>query len=326
MCTAISLKAKNHYFGRNLDIEYSYNETVTVMPRKYKIRYIYKGKIESKYAIIGMAYVKDGYPLFYDGANEMGLCAAALSFPSFSKYSNPKEQHINIASFELIPWLLSTCATLDEAQEHLNRLNITNDNYSCDLKSTALHWIIADSNRSIVAESTSNGLKLYDNPVGVLTNSPDFPYHLFTINNYMGLSNKQVTNKLNIDLPLNAYSRGMGAMGLPGDLSSNSRFVKAVFTKFNSVIENTENENISQFYHILSSVEQQKGCVDVDGKYEYTVYSSCINATKGIYYYTTYHNRGITAVDMHKENLDGDKIISYPLIKKQQIFNQNWKY
>lgn len=323
MCTAVSFKTNNHYFGRNLDIEYSYNETITIMPRNYKIKYVYKGEIKSRYAIIGMAYVNEGYPLFYDGANEMGLCVAALSFGSFSKYFEEKGHHTNIASFEFIPWLLSNCATVCEAQKQLQQMNITNDNYSNELKTTPLHWIIADGDNCIVAESTKDGLKVYDNPVGVLTNSPEFPYHLFTLNNYMGLSNKQVINKFSSDLPLEAYSRGMGAMGLPGDLSSNSRFVKAVFTKMNCIPGNTESENISQFYHILTSVEQQKGCVVVDDKYEYTTYSSCINATKGIYYYTTYQNRSITAVDMHRENLDGEKLVMYPLIKEQQILKQN---
>ena len=323
MCTAISYNTTNHYFGRNLDIEYTYNETVTVMPRNYPINYLHLGIIESHYAVIGMAYVADGYPLFYDAANEKGLCIAALSFPGFAQYFEPKENSTNVASFEFIPWVVSNCASVDEAEGFIGQINITSDNFSDELKATALHWIISDSRRSIVAESTRTGLKVHNNPVGILTNSPDFPYHLFTLNNYMGLSNKQVINNFSTKLSLDAYSRGMGAMGLPGDLSSNSRFVKAAFTKMNCVSGNTESESISQFYHILASVEQQKGCVMVDDKYEYTVYSSCINATKGTYYYTTYENRGITAVDMHRENLDGDSLVSYPLIKGEQIFMQN---
>ena len=116
----------------------------------------------------------------------------------------------------------------------------------------------------------------------------------------------------------------MGAIGLPGDLSSVSRFIKAAFTKMNSVSGETESESISQFFHILSSVEQQRGCVHMgDGKYELTIYASCCNTTKGIYYYITYENHQITAVDMFQEDLEGTMPVNYPLIQGQQIKRQN---
>ena len=130
------------------------------------------------------------------------------------------------------------------------------------------------------------------------------------------------------NLPLKIYSRGMGAIGLPGDLSSSSRFIRAVFTKENSVCGNSELESVGQFFHILSSVEQQRGLVRLQNEtdkthYEITIYSSCCNADKGIYYYKTYDNSQITAVDMYKENLDGQRLVSYPMLKGQQIKWQN---
>ena len=144
------------------------------------------------------------------------------------------------------------------------------------------------------------------------------------LNNYMSLSAKQPQNTFADGIVLNAYSRGMGAMGLPGDLSSASRFVRVAFTKANSISGDSENESVSQFFHILGSVDQQRGCCEVaDGKYEITIYTSCCNATKGIYYYTTYDNHQISAVDMHRENLDSTELIRYPLITAQQIHFQN---
>ena len=111
---------------------------------------------------------------------------------------------------------------------------------------------------------------------------------------------------------------------MPGDLSSMSRFVKATFTKLNSVSGKSEKESVSQFFHILGSVFQQKGCVICENnQYEYTVFSSCCNTDKGIYYYTTYENSQITAVDMYREDLDSDQLILFPLIKEQQIYMQN---
>ena len=178
----------------------------------------------------------------------------------------------------------------------------------------------ADHHECITLESTKDGLHVYDNPAGVLTNNPPFPMQLFALNNYMQLSPKATGNHFAPNLPLNAYSRGMGAMGLPGDLSSQSRFVRAAFVRANSRSGESEAESVSQFFHILGSVEQQRGCCELDnGKYEITLYTSCCNADKGIYYYTTYENSQITAVDMHKEDMDGTELVSYPLVEEQQI-------
>ena len=128
-----------------------------------------------------------------------------------------------------------------------------------------------------------------------------------------------LTNPL-IHLELKTYSHGMGAIGLPGDASSLSRFVRATFVKMNSASGSSEAESVSQFFHILKSVEMQRGCVQtVKGLYDITIYSSCCNTDRGIYYYTTYDNSRIHAVDMHKENLHGDTLIEYPLKKEQSI-------
>ena len=140
----------------------------------------------------------------------------------------------------------------------------------------------------------------------------------------MHLSNISPENTFSSRLDLKNYSRGMGAIGLPGDLSSQSRFVRTAFVKMNSVSGDGELESVSQFFHILNSVDQQRGCCDLgDNKYEITIYTSCCNATKGIYYYTTYDNHQITAVNMNKENLEWNKLIRYPLIKEEQIKLQN---
>jgi choloylglycine hydrolase len=115
----------------------------------------------------------------------------------------------------------------------------------------------------------------------------------------------------------------MGGLGLPGDLSSASRFIKAAFTKLNSLSKDGESASISQVFHILNSVSQQQGCVKIGNLYEKTIYSSCCNTTKGIYYYTTYENSQITGIRMHSENLNQHDLIQFPLIKGQQIRMEN---
>lgn len=326
MCTAVTYKTKDHYFGRNFDLEYSYKETVTITPRNYPLKFRKVKTLEKHYALIGVAYVNDNYPLYYDAANEKGLSMAGLNFPGNAEYKeeNCDKNVDNITPFEFIPWILGQCSDIKEVMELLVRINLVKINFSDELPLSPLHWIIADRNSSITVECVKEGLKIYDNPVGVLTNNPPFELQLFNLNNYMSLSAKGPENHFSEKLNLKAYSLGMGAMGLPGDLSSQSRFVKAVFTKMNSMSGETEDESISQFFHILTSVEQQRGCTHVrDDKYEITIYSSCCNTDKGIYYYRTYENSQITGVDMYRENLEEDALISYPMLAKQHILIQN---
>lgn len=326
MCTAISYKTKDHYFGRNLDLEYSYNETVTITPRNFIFEFRKVGKMKSHFAMIGMAYVADGYPLYYDATNENGLSIAALNFPQNAHYKPFCVEKDNITPFELIPWILGRCVTVGEAERLLDKINILDKNFSAELPLSPLHWIISDKERSITLESVTDGIKVYDNPVGVLTNNPTFDYQLFNLNNYMSLTNEQSTNAFttNNNLKLEQYSRGMGAIGLPGDFSSVSRFVRATFVKMNSVSADTESESLSQFFHILQSVAMPRGCVKVgEDNYAITIYSSCCNTYRGIYYYTTYNNNQINAVDMHKENLNGNTLIAYPLKTQLCIIDAN---
>lgn len=321
MCTAISYKTKDHYFGRNLDLEYSYEESVAITPRNYPFVFRKEQTNERHYAIIGVAYVHSDYPLYYDAVNEKGLGMASLNFPGNAVYHCVREDMHNITPFELIPWVLGTCQTVQEAKRLLERTNLLKVPYNQELLLTPLHFLISDKYESVVVEPLKDGLHVVDNPVKVLTNNPPFSYHMYHLNEYMSVSKKEPVNRFAKELLLDAYSRGMGGIGLPGDLSSSSRFVRAAFTKWNSLDGKDEAESVSQFFHILGSVEQQKGCVQVEGgEYEYTVYTSCCNTDKGIYYYKTYHNSSIMAVDMHREDLEGRTVVSYPLQLEQQVY------
>lgn len=324
MCTAATYKTKDFYFGRTLDYEFSYGDEITVTPRNYAFDFRHTSACTSHYAIIGMAHIVGNYPLYYDAINEKGLGMAGLNFVGNAVYAKPVSGKENIAQFEFIPYILGKCANINEAKNLLASINLTDTPFSEKLPTAQLHWIIADENGCITVESMADGLHIYDNPVGVLTNNPPFETQMFMLNNYMSLSPKQPQNAFAKGLALNSYSRGMGALGLPGDLSSASRFARVAFTKMNSISADSENESVSQFFHILGSVDQQRGCCEVsEGKYEITIYTSCCNTTKGIYYYTTYNNHQISAVDMRKENLDSTELMRYPLIEEQQINFQN---
>ncbi len=324
MCTAATYKTKDFYFGRNLDYDFSYGDEVTITPRNFELKFREAKSIKNHYAMIGMPHVAEDCPLYYDAVNEKGLGMAGLNFVDNAVYRESADDKDNITHFEFITWILSQCATVREAKNLVERINILNTPFNDELPLAQLHWIISDRDASVTVESVEAGIRIYENPVGILTNNPPFDMQMFALNNYMNVSAKPPENKFSKVLNLKEYSRGMGALGLPGDLSSQSRFVRAAFVKMNSVSGDSEQESVSQLFHILHSVDQQRGCCDLgNGQYEITIYTSCCNADKGIYYYTAYNNHQITAVDIHKENLNGDKLIRYPLIKEEQINMQN---
>lgn len=323
MCTAVSFLCNDHYFGRNLDLEYSYQESVTITPRNFPFPFRNGFKPTSHQAMIGVATVAEGYPLYYDATNESGLSMAGLNFPGNAFYPQPKNAKNSIAPFELIPWVLSQCHSTKEAKELLYNTSIDAIAFSEQYPLSDLHWIVSDAKESITVEPRRSGIQITENPLGVLTNNPPFKYHMYNLSNYMYLTNAEPDNNLLKQHILTPYSRGMGAMGLPGDLSSASRFVRACFTKHYSVKPENEEEAVTHFFHILGSVEQQEGCVKVNDKFEKTVYSSCCNTAKGIYYYTTYENRQITGVRLFRENLNSNALICYPLLRTPQIRMEN---
>ena len=304
MCTAICYRSNASYFGRNLDLNRGYGEKVVIASRNYEIKMRCENPIKSHYAMIGMAAVIDDYPLYYEATNEKGLSMVGLNFPENAVYSPFAEGRDNVSPFELIPWILSQCGCIGEAMVLLEKINLVNINFSEHLPLSPLHWMISDKKYSIVVEPLKDGLKIYDDPFEVLTNNPPFEYHYTNVSNYTGLSIGQLTSQFRERIPVKNYSLGMGALGLPGDYSSASRFIRALFVKEHSVSEHTERSNVNQFFHILNSVAMPKGCVQADDGFEYTRYSSCCNVDSGMYYYTTYDDLEIRAINMHDADLN----------------------
>ncbi len=312
MCTAISLNKGGHFFGRNLDLEYSYGEKVIVTPRRYPLKFRCKKVNSDHYAFIGMGITVGDFPLYYEATNEKGLSVAALSFPE-AEYFKEKEQLDNIASFEVIPWILCQCVNVGECAELISHINVTDTPFSEKYPPSPLHWLISDKDRSIVLECDGKNTELYENSADILTNSPTLPFHLFNLSNYMHLSENPPENRLTDTLTLKTYSKGMGALGLPGDMSSASRFVRGFFVKEKLKVEEQYGKRVMQFFHVLDSVAMPKGTVISGEGEEYTVYSCCCDTQKGIYYYRTYYDNTVREVNMHHENINADILYTYPV-------------
>ena len=309
MCTAISYRKNTSYFGRNLDLDRGYGEKVVITPRNYEIKLRCENHITSHYAMIGMACVVDDFPLYFEAMNEKGLSIAGLNFPQNAVYYDFANGKENITPFEFIPWILSNCSCIAEAKKFIQKMNLVNIDFSKNLPLSPLHWMISDYMHSIVVEPLADGLKIYDNPFDVLTNNPPFEFHKTNVSNYMGLGIGRAVSNFKDNIPMENYSLGLGALGLPGDFSSASRFIRALFVKENSISNNDEKSNVNQFFHILNAVSMPNGCVLTDNGFEYTRYSCCCNIEKGIYYYMTYNDFEIKSANMNEFNLNCSKLL-----------------
>ena len=317
MCTAISFHGDGHYFGRTLDHTCSYGEEVVLTPRNFPLPFRQIRGVDRHHAILGMAHVAGGYPLYYDAMNEHGLCMAGLNFEGFAHYGGTARDQV--AAFELIPWVLGQCGNLTEARVLLQNLTITDEAFSPALPTARLHWLLADRTGALTIEAMADGLKIWENPVGVLTNAPPFDEQMRHLAGFMHLSPRQPHNHIYPECDLTLYSLGMGAMGLPGDLSSTSRFVRAVFTKGHA-----ERGGVEQFFHLLDTVRQTRGCCYTEeGALEFTRYSSCCDTQKRRYCYVTDSNRRITAIAMDRENLEENALRRWKLLENEDILLPN---
>ncbi len=302
MCTVI---AKNNFIGRTLDYERSFGEQIVVLQKGYHIRLVHEGEVRAEHRIMGICHMADGVPLFYEGINDKGVGAYALNFPKYACYNKRQEGSLNLASFEVISYILAKAESLKEALRLVEGLNITDDSFSESLSPTPMHWLVADRDGSAVIEPLSSGVKICENPVGVLTNSPPLDYHLTRLSEITALHPGAPENKLSKGEKSLPYSRGMGALGLPGDFSSVSRFLRAVFVKENTVT-GKEGE-VNSLFHIMNSVAVPRGCSQSESEEPVcTIYTSVADLDRGIYYYTTYDRGEIRSVnfDLFSRNRD----------------------
>lgn len=317
MCTAVYRPGYYNWFGRNLDVVSSYGEQVVITPGYYPIKLKHLPEIKVHYAIIGMAVVENNYPLYFDAMNEKGLCVAGLAFKDNCVYHNAVDGMENTASYEFILRVLATCKNIEEVIGLIKNMNITNDAFSEEMPPEPLHFLVADKSGAIAVEPMAGGVFVHMNRFGVLTNNPPFPMQISSLNKYAALSPVCKQGDFARKTGCSEYSTGMGTLGLPGDLTSESRFVRALFVKENIMTENNEMSELTGFFNILSSVAQPKGLnILQNGKAEYTLYSSCCNFDKGIYYYKTYDDSRINAVSLRKENLGSSLLCCFT--KKQK--------
>lgn len=309
MCTAI--KFNERYFGRTLDFERSFGESLVVTPRE-KMQLL---DSHNRYAMMGIGVLQGERPMYFDGVNEWGLAAAALNFPGCAEYRSMTGIGRGIPAGHLISHILGLCRCISEVREMLEKVAIS-DEPSDGISPTPLHWILADGRDCIVVESVKEGLRVYDNPIGVLTNSPELSYHLTRLQDFSSLGAKNPEPNL--------YSRGMGAVGLPGDFSSSSRFVRAAFLKKHTFgeISGSSVSELNRAFSLLDALKTPLGAVVTDeGKPHFTLYSAIIDLAEPSYYLTTASCRAIHQARLTDGLCDGRGIQSYPIYKEGKFLS-----
>jgi len=329
MCTGLSIQTQegNWFFGRNMDLAYQFNQSVMIIPKNYEFKDRVSGNIvKNNRPIIGMGTVIDHHPVFADAMNDVGLACAGLNFEGYAYFEkDPVEGKNNIAPYDFIQWVLSNHETVDEVKEEIKNLELVDCPINDQTPVPTLHWMIVDkTGKAIVVEKTKDGLKVHDNPIGVMTNNPTFDWHLTNLNEYLHLSPTSPKQAKWGEHTLDALGVGAGTIGMPGDFATVSRFVRIAYIRAHMPKLNDDVEAITQFFHMLDYVKMVKGGVLTDqGLDDLTIYSSCMDQEKGIYYYKTYENSCINAIDMHKEQLEGTEVKIFDYLTKQHFNYQN---
>ncbi len=329
MCTALSIRSKegNTFFGRNMDIEYVFGQSVMVVPKNYKYRNEVTGEmVTNQRGFIGMGTIIDNHPAMADAMNESGLACASLNFAGYAHYEKtPVEGKNNIAPYDFIQWVVSGHDTVEEVKEAIKDIELVSVPIKAGVNVVNLHWMIGDSTgQLIVVEKTIDGIKIYDNKVGVMTNNPTFDWQLTNLNEYVNLTEKHPEESKWGEHSLNPLGVGIGTRGIPGDFGSVSRFVRIAYIRAKTPELPTDGEAVTQFFHMLDYVKMIKGgVVTKEGIDDTTLYISCMDQKNGVYYYKTYNNSRINAIKILDEDINGDEVKVYPYKDTQDISYQN---
>lgn len=315
MCTGIRFTdaQNNLFFGRNLDVEQEYGEKVIVTPRNFHFPMKHMEDLTVKRAIIGMGISVPGLPLYFDCANEDGLCIAGLNFPGNAYFiDEPVEGKTNITPYEFMVWAVSEFTNVADLKKALENVCLVNTPVAPSMPVAPLHWIISDSKETITVEQTKAGLNVYENKVHVMTNNPEFPWQVTNLNNYLGLTNNDKEPTKWSDQELKAFGVGTGGFGLPGDSTPPSRFVRAAYLVHSYPQVEGETANVAKFFNILKNVAMPLGTVtNVHGQDEWTVYSSCYSVATKTYYYDRHNDFNTKAYTLNDENINASDLVIY---------------
>jgi len=334
MCTGVRLIAENGsvFYGRTLEFGQSLKSEINIIPRNYAFTGTApSGKSEglqwiSRYAVVGANAL--GIIGAIDGVNEKGLAGGLFYFPGYAEFQevSPEQAKNSIASWELLSWILTTCATVAEVRAALPSIKVNKAALPQWGAEIPVHAVMHDTaGNSLVIEYVKGQLIMHDNPLGVITNSPSFDWHITNLKNYVHLSALNAEKNDLGSLTLTPFGQGSGMLGLPGDFTPPARFVRAAFFSHMAVPTKTIDQARNMLFHILDLFNIPLGVVGQasQGKifYDHTQWTSGIDLTNKKYYWHTYENRNLQMVDLMAADLDAKKPVVVSMDTQETIAN-----
>jgi choloylglycine hydrolase len=277
---------------------------------------------KNRYGFVGVNAA--GLPYATDGMNEAGLTVGVLFFPGFAEFQEPSanQQSATVSSVDLANYLLSNFATVDEARQALSKIRVVRNPEIEKAFGTPIpiHHIVTDATgTSIVIEYTNGALSIYDNKVGAMTNSPNYDWHLLNLRNYANLQPLGAPASRNIDgVSLAPFGAGSGVLGLPGDFTPPSRFIRAVAFVNTMTPVKDATEGVSAASTMLNNFDIPQGLVregagPEDFHLGYTQWSVVADTRHKVYYYWTMYDRRMRSVDFSKLDFNAQKVSAFPL-------------
>ena len=322
-CTSIRIKTEDGlvFYARTMEGAVDYQSKVTVVPKGT----IYHGTLPDntpkgltwtvKYGLVGMNAF--GSPLMTDGLNETGLAVGNLFFPDYAEYEpfDPGKANITLSQYEVATWLLSTCATVAEVRQAISKVQVVQGPKEVF---APLHFAVHDAQgNSLVIEYVKGKLHIYDNPLGVMTNSPGFDWMITYLSNFVNLS---ATNVPQIDLGgvvIKQFGQGSGLVGLPGDFSPPSRLVRMVAFTQSALPVKGPQAGLNLAMTIINNVDIPKGIVRDKGengiRYDITQWAVAADLAGKKYYFRTHDNKNWRYVDLSKVLQTAKGIETIPL-------------
>ena len=323
-CTGIQLIAEDGtvVHARTMEFAIDIHSDVIMVPRGYaRTGTTPDGKEglkwKTKYASVGANGV--GLPVLFDGLNEKGLAAGTFYFPTSAGYMpyNAADAGKTIAQWEVGSWILENFASVEEVKANIGNIVVPAVVFAAWGFAPEAHYIVHDaSGKSIVIEYVGGKLTVHDNPLGVLTNSPTFDWHMNNLRNYVNFSMTNVPPVKLGSITLQPFGQGSGMLGLPGDFTPPSRFVRAVAFSQSVFKPMTGDDAVLEAFHVLNQFDIPKGAAREHEKDEhgniladYTIWTSAGDLKAKRFYFRTYENSQIRMVDLMKMNLDGKDMV-----------------
>lgn len=335
-CTGIRLIAADGsvVYARTLEFGFDLKSEILMVPRGYaRTGTTPDGKQglkwKSKYASVGMNGV--GLPLVFDGLNERGLAAGLFYFPTSAGYMpySAADSGRTIAPWEVGSYILENFASVDEVKAHIGTIVVPSVVFSQWGSVPEIHYVVHDtSGKSIVIEYVGSKLNVYDNPLGVITNSPSFDWHMTNLRNYVNFSMNNAPPVHLGPVKLVPTGQGSGMLGLPGDFTPPSRFVRAVAFTQSAFRPKTEQDAVLEAFKILNNFDIPRGSArdgqkDAHGNVQadYTLWTGASDLKARRYLFRTYDNSQIRSVDLMDMDVNGKDIVKVSISGGEVIKN-----